>query len=159
MLQGVLERGTGRAGQLAVPAAGKTGTTDGYRDAWFAGYTPELVAVVWVGFDHGRAVGLPGSEAALPIWSEFMSKATAGRPMAVFQPPPGIGYARIDPASGGLATAACPESIEEAFPVDAVPSAPCALHSLSVPWPEEEESVEAQPEPSPDEPGRRWWPF
>jgi penicillin-binding protein 1B len=157
MLQGVLERGTGRTGRLAVPATGKTGTTDGYRDAWFAGYTPELVAVVWVGFDHGRAVGLPGSRAALPIWSEFMRKATAGRPVATFQPPPGISYARIDPESGGLATPSCPESIEEAFPVGAVPSTPCALHSMAAPW--QQEAADSVPPGSPSDPGQGWWPF
>jgi len=157
MLRGVLERGTGRAGRLAVPAAGKTGTTDAYRDAWFAGYTPDLVTVVWVGFDHGRAVGLPGSQAALPIWAQFMREATAGRPVVEFAPAPGIVFAQIDPVSGGLATPACPEVIEEAFPIDAVPADPCPLHwSSTVPW--TRPVYPSRPEDT-AEPQEGWWPF
>ena len=157
MLRGVIERGTGRAGRLEVPAAGKTGTTDGYRDAWFAGYTPDLVAVVWVGFDHGRPVGLPGSRAALPIWTEFMKSATAGQPVVAFRPPPGIVFADIDPATGGLATPLCPEVIEEAFPIDAVPAEPCPVHwSSTDPW-------RRPAQPAPAKPARKerrgWWPF
>lgn len=158
MLRGVIDRGTGRAGQLNVPAAGKTGTTDGYRDAWFAGYTPELVAVVWVGFDQGRAVGLPGSQAALPIWADFMKMATRGRPATPFRPPPGIVLALIDPATGGLATALCPDVIEEAFPADAVPAAQCALHPVGAAAPTATPPPREKPAPRPQ---RRWlpWPF
>jgi penicillin-binding protein 1B len=161
MLRGVLERGTGRAGRLDVMAAGKTGTTDGYRDAWFAGYTPDLVAVVWVGFDQGRALGLTGSQAALPIWKEFMTMATAGRPSSALRPPPGTALALIDPATGELATRLCPETIEEAFPIDAVPVADCLLHPFST----VRSGRESRPEPSRAEPTpprareRRWWPW
>lgn len=160
MLRGVLERGTGRAGQLDVPAAGKTGTTDAYRDAWFAGYTPDLVAVVWVGFDHGRAVGLPGSRAALPIWADFMKMAARGRPVTAFRPPPGVALAFVDPVTGGLATPLCPDVIEEAFPLEAVPAASCALHevptSAAVPTVGPPRRDKAPPRQQ-----RRWlpWPF
>jgi penicillin-binding protein 1B len=162
ILRGVLDRGTGRSGQLPVPAAGKTGTTDGYRDAWFAGYTPDLVAVVWVGFDHGRALGLPGSRAALPIWTKFMKMAIAGRPVSVFRPPPGVMFARIDPTTGGLATPQCVEAIEEAFPADALPTAPCAVHSLTTaPWTAEGSYPRPRTPTSPPTPTRqrRWWLF
>jgi membrane carboxypeptidase/penicillin-binding protein len=113
--------------------------------------------VVWVGFDHGRAVGLPGSQAALPIWAQFMREATAGRPVVQFTPAPGIVFTAIDPATGGLATPTCPEVIEEAFPIDAVPADPCPLHwSSTVPWKrpvhpsKPEDAAEAQ---------EGWWPF
>ena len=161
MLRGVLDRGTGRAGQLDVPAAGKTGTTDGYRDAWFAGYTPDLVTVVWVGFDQGRVLKLPGSKAALPIWTHFMRIATAGRPGTPFRAPPGVVLATIDPESGELATEQCPTVIEEAFPVGATPTTPCQLHVPSL-------ADANRSNGGPEKPGqdggahkRRWlpWPF
>ena len=68
-------------------AAGKTGTTNDYKDAWFVGYTPDLLAVVWVGFDGQSKLNLSGSEAALPIWTEFMKSATANMPVTDFVPP------------------------------------------------------------------------
>lgn len=131
ILEGVLDRGTGadvrRLGFLE-PAAGKTGTTNDYRDAWFAGFTPDLVAVVWVGFDDNRPVGLTGAQAALPIWVRFMKEATAAYPSRPFQPPPGVRLVRIDPESGKLATERCPRSIEEAFLEGEEPVEPCPLH-------------------------------
>jgi membrane carboxypeptidase/penicillin-binding protein len=69
------------------PAAGKTGTTNDYKDAWFVGYTPDLLAVVWVGFDGQSKLNLSGSEAALPIWTEFMKSATASMPVTDFVAP------------------------------------------------------------------------
>jgi penicillin-binding protein 1B len=161
MLRGVLERGTGQAGQLEVPAAGKTGTTDGYRDAWFAGFTPDLVAVVWVGFDQGRALKLPGSRAALPIWAQFMKMATAGRPGTPFRAPPGVVLSYIDPESGELATDQCPTAIEEAFPLGASPTTPCRIHSASVPVVDSTNGDRERPEPRDGSRRRRWlpWPF
>src|SRR6185295_19502651 len=70
------------------PAAGKTGTTNDYKDAWFVGYTPDLLAVVWVGFDGQSKLNLSGAEAALPIWTEFMKAATASMPVTDFVGPP-----------------------------------------------------------------------
>jgi len=90
LLAGVLDRGTAftaRRMGFNRPAAGKTGTTNDYKDAWFVGYTPDLLAVVWVGFDGQSKLNLSGSEAALPIWTEFMKSATAGMPVTDFIAP------------------------------------------------------------------------
>ncbi len=90
LLKGVLDRGTGAAARrlgFTRPAAGKTGTTNDYKDAWFVGYTPDLLAVVWVGYDGPAKIGLSGAEAALPIWTEFMKNATANMPVTDFIPP------------------------------------------------------------------------
>jgi penicillin-binding protein 1B len=132
LMEGVLDRGTARRARgmgFKRPAAGKTGTANDYRDAWFLGFTPTLLTVVWVGFDERPDLNLSGSEAALPIWTEFMKKATAGLPDTPFLPPPGIVLARIDPASGLLATADCPRSLEEAFFEGQQPASLCPLHS------------------------------
>ncbi len=132
LMEGVLDRGTGRRARsmgFTRPAAGKTGTTNDYRDAWFLGFTPDLLTVVWVGFDGRTDLNLAGSEAALPIWTEFMKKATSGFPETTFLPPPGIVLARIDPASGQLATPDCPRSLEEAFFEGQQPASLCPLHS------------------------------
>ena len=91
LLKGVMDRGTGapaRRWGFTRPAAGKTGTTNDYKDAWFVGYTPELLAVVWVGYDGPAKIGLSGAEAALPIWTEFMKAATVGTPVTDFAAPP-----------------------------------------------------------------------
>jgi penicillin-binding protein 1B len=130
-LEGVLDRGTGHAARLAgidFPAAGKTGTTDAYRDSWFVGYTPDLVCVVWVGRDSGDPTGLTGSSGALRIWTRFMKSVYPAGGRYDFATPPGITIAEIDPESGFLATYACPESFPEAFPDDLVPSQTCPLH-------------------------------
>jgi penicillin-binding protein 1B len=131
LMEGVLDRGTGRSARargFSLPAAGKTGTTNDYRDAWFAGFTPSLLTVVWVGFDHKRALNLAGAEAALPIWTDFMKQATASQPPNPFVPPPGVVLVRIDPASGLLATPECPTVIEEAFYKEDEPTTTCPLH-------------------------------
>ncbi len=129
LLQGVIERGTGR-GVRALgfnkPAAGKTGTTSDFRDAWFVGYTPETLALVWVGFDHNKSLNLTGAEAALPIWTNIMSRVTATEPEREFVPPPGIVIRRIDPASGLLSARQCPDGIDEAFLEGTEPTATCA---------------------------------
>jgi len=130
-LEGVLDRGTGHAARLAgvdFPAAGKTGTTDAYRDSWFAGYTPDLVCVVWVGRDTGGPTGLTGSSGALRIWTRFMKSVYPAGGRSSFRVPPGITMAEIDPESGFLATSACPEPFPEAFPDDLVPKETCPLH-------------------------------
>jgi membrane carboxypeptidase/penicillin-binding protein len=90
LLKGVLDRGTAVAARrmgFTRPAAGKTGTTNDYKDAWFVGYTPDLLAVVWVGFDGQSKLNLSGAEAALPIWTEFMKSATASMPVTDFISP------------------------------------------------------------------------
>jgi penicillin-binding protein 1B len=132
MLQSVMNQGTGagaRAAGFALAAGGKTGTTNDLRDAWFIGFTPELLTAVWVGFDDNRPIGLSGSQAALPIWTAFMRKALAGRPNIPFEPPEeGIEFASVDAETGQLATAACPRVLSEAFLTGTVPTRTCELH-------------------------------
>ncbi len=118
LLRGAIERGTGwKARALGRPAAGKTGTTNDYRDAWFIGYTPGLVSGVWVGYDDHRSIGPKetGARAALPIWLEFMKKAHAGREPEEFSVPGGIIFKQIDLKTGLLSTENCKQSIREAF--------------------------------------------
>jgi penicillin-binding protein 1B len=131
LLKGVLDRGTADSARRAGftrPAAGKTGTTNDYKDAWFVGYTPDLLTVVWVGFDNQSKLGLSGSQAALPIWTDFMIRATAGTPVTDFVPPPGIKFVDVDPISGQLATPRCTSVIREAFVEGDEPALTCALH-------------------------------
>jgi penicillin-binding protein 1B len=134
LLKGVLDRGTAdgaRRSGFTRPAAGKTGTTNDYKDAWFVGYTPDLLTVVWVGFDNKAKLGLSGSQAALPIWTEFMKRATAGTPVTDFVVPPGIKIVEIDPLSGQLATPNCSYVLREAFLEGEVPTTTCPLHPVS----------------------------
>lgn len=140
LLQGAIDRGTGRGARemgFTRPAAGKTGTTNEERDAWFAGFTPDLLTVVWVGFDHDRPVRLTGAQAALPIWTDFMKAATAAYPPSSFLPPPGVSVVDIDPESGALASPDCPRRTEEAFRRGSEPTQLCPLHGgprLHWPW-------------------------
>src|SRR5262249_20772438 len=115
MLEQVVEHGTGtgvrKAGFLR-PAAGKTGTTNDSVDAWFAGYTPNLLAVVWSGFDQKEALGLTGAEASLPAWVDFMKEAAASRPASDFPIPSGVVRVRVDPLTGYRANPYCPVTME-----------------------------------------------
>ena len=101
---------------------GKTGTTNDFVDAWFAGYQPGLVAIAWIGFDNPRSLGRneTGSQAALPIWMGYIAKALKGVPEQPFEMPPGITTARIDKATGQLAPAGDPNSMLEVFKVEDV---------------------------------------
>jgi membrane carboxypeptidase/penicillin-binding protein len=130
LLKGVFERGTARSvsSRMRFPAAGKTGTTNDNRDAWFAGYTPRLAALVWVGYDKPRSIGRTGSQAALPIWTDFMGRTSDWLVTEDFVPPPGIVFREVDRMSGGLATRACTDRITEAFLVGTEPTEPCNLH-------------------------------
>lgn len=104
MLRSVVDEGTGKlAAELGRPVAGKTGTTNDARDAWFAGYTPDHVAVAWVGFDVPRSLGKleSGSDLALPIWLAAMQVAEHDLPICEFDHPPGLGRAWIDRETGG----------------------------------------------------------
>ncbi len=99
MLESVVQYGTGRRVRtLERPAAGKTGTTNDFHDAWFIGYTPEIVAGVWVGFDNQVSLGKreSGGRVAAPIWLAFMQKALQGQPVTDFPIPPGIRFVRQD---------------------------------------------------------------
>jgi penicillin-binding protein 1A len=133
MMQSVMDHGTGypaRAAGLMVPAAGKTGTTDDYSDAWFIGYTPSLAAGAWVGFDVKKQMGkgVTGAVGALPIWTQFMLAATRGRPVEQFNVP-GQGEVReICTETGLLATETCPTVTAEVFPPGTEPSEYCNVH-------------------------------
>jgi penicillin-binding protein 1B len=131
LLKDVLNKGTGasvRARGFALPAAGKTGTS---RDGWFAGYTSNLVTVIWIGFDDNRDLGLAGGATAAPIWAEFMKKATllpAYKDVKDFEVPQGVQAAMIDPESSQLATSSCPVSREEVYVQGSAPTQLCELH-------------------------------
>jgi penicillin-binding protein 1B len=132
MMRSVMNEGTGagaRAAGFSIDAAGKSGTTNDLRDAWFVGFTPELLTVVWVGMDDNQPVGLSGSQAALPIWTTFMSKALAGRESTSFQTPAGITFLDIDRDTGRVAGPLCPRIFSEAFIAGTEPTEACSLHS------------------------------
>ena len=112
MMRGVLSAGTGqiiRRMGFDLPAAGKTGTSDDFRDAWFTGFTPTLSVSVWVGYDRGvsmrdvNGVGITGGKAAAPIWADFMIRATSGEPAREFTVPSDIHFEMVDPVSGEIA--------------------------------------------------------
>ena len=132
MLKSVMREGTAASAAglgFTADAAGKTGTTNDYRDAWFAGFTPDLLCVVWVGFDDNTPVGLSGTRAALPIWIDFMKGALAGRPATEFPPPPeGIVFVEIDADTGLLARPGCPRKRSEVFVAGTEPREPCGVH-------------------------------
>lgn len=114
MLQAVLEEGTGKAARawgLSGSAAGKTGTTENYQDAWFIGYTPRLTCGVWVGHDLPRSLGRAAAGVALPVWTAFMKDAIALDGDSVFVRPPGLIEETMDPESGGRARAGCPARV------------------------------------------------
>ncbi|MGD0296152.1 MAG: PBP1A family penicillin-binding protein [Bryobacteraceae bacterium] len=132
LLEEVVRSGTG-AGMygrgINFPVAGKTGTSD--HDGWFAGFTSRLICVVWVGFDDNRPLNLEGAHSALPVWAEFMKRAHEHREyrnVSDFEPPAGVVSAQIDPASGQLATAACPKVRTEYFIEGTQPVEMCQLH-------------------------------
>jgi penicillin-binding protein 1B len=132
MLEEVLRTGTGggiRAPyHFYVPAAGKTGTS---RDGWFAGYTTELLCIVWVGFDDHRDLDLEGAHSAAPIWAEFMKRALdyrEYRDARQFVAPEGIVSIEIDPESGFPATPSCPTRRTEVYIAGTEPVGACPLH-------------------------------
>ncbi len=137
LMQSVINEGTGvrvRSLGFNLPAAGKTGTS---RDGWFAGYTKDLLAIAWVGFDDNSDLNVEGSRSALPIWTEFMLKSAqlypAPDPDAVyFSAPPGIEFARIDAESMLLANPSCETTFEEAFIAGTVPGSYCPLHGFRI---------------------------
>ena len=131
MMRSVINEGTGagaRAAGFALDAAGKSGTTNDLRDAWFVGFTPELLTVVWVGMDDNQPVGLSGTQAALPIWTSFMTRALAGRANVTFSAPDGISFVDIDRDTGKIAAPGCPRVFKEAFLTGTEPTEVCQLH-------------------------------
>lgn len=117
--------------KFKAPAAGKTGTTDDYSDAWFVGFIPRLACGVWVGFDEKKPIGpkMTGAAAALPAWCEFMNAAVAVYGEEEFTPPPGIVEVTTCTATGKIATAACPKTAKDAYRVGQAPSGVCTLHT------------------------------
>jgi penicillin-binding protein 1A len=125
LMRSVVERGTAqRAKRLGRAVVGKTGTTNQAKDTWFVGYSPELVAGVWVGFDDALSLGASetGGNTALPAWVEFMKAALSGRPATDFARPPGIQVERIDAQTGLLAFVDQEDAIEEEFLPGTVPT-------------------------------------
>jgi penicillin-binding protein 1B len=125
LMRGVVERGTAASlsRQGLGYVAGKTGTTNDYRDAWFVGYTPDLLTASWVGFDDGTPLRISSAEAALPIWSAFMRRAPHQK--ATIDPPEGVTLVDIGRASGGLWAPGCGERFREAFLTGSEPTEPC----------------------------------
>jgi penicillin-binding protein 1A len=118
MLRAVVLEGTGRAaGRVGRPLAGKTGTTDGCKDALFIGFSPTIVTGVWVGLDHHETLGdkETGARAALPIWIDFMEQALRGQPYRDFALPEGVVAVQMDAQSGLLASENCPDAVSAAF--------------------------------------------
>ena len=133
MLQGVVERGTGKRAQgLGRPIGGKTGTTDDYTDAWFVGFTPSLSIGVWVGYDQKISLGRreTGARAALPIWTEFLATALAGEPVESFPAPANVERVPIDRQTGlraGL-DSHCRDVTLEVFLEGTAPTTTCSEH-------------------------------
>ncbi len=140
LLEGAIERGTGwEARSLGRPAAGKTGTTNDYHDAWFIGYTPNLVTGVWVGYDDSTSIGprQTGARAALPIWLDFAKKALAGTTPKDFSVPQGVIFRDIDRRTGLLASETCGPAIREAYLPGTEPRTYCQGSSPQLEEPEE----------------------
>ena len=126
LMQSVVASGTGhRASLIGRPVAGKTGTTNEAKDAWFIGYIPQLVAGVWVGYDQERSLGAGGSggQAAAPIWAEFMQKSVSGMPVEDFEAPENVSFVLINPRTGKLAREGTPGAVMECFIKGTEPSA------------------------------------
>ena len=131
VLKGVLDHGTAaRARGLGVtgPMAGKTGTTNNFHDAWFIGFSPRILAAVWIGFDDERNVGLAGGTAAVPIWSQWVRNLPPSWTQVDFPRPRTILEQTVDPEGAGLAVAACPTQLTEPFRPGTEPTNYCRLH-------------------------------
>jgi penicillin-binding protein 1B len=135
MLQEVMRSGTAagvRARGFRLPAAGKTGTS---HDGWFAGFTSQLLCVVWVGFDDYSDLGLEGAKSALPIWTEFMTEAARFKQYGdakPFKPPQGVTQVSVDPQSGQLAGPGCPTGVSTYFVDGTQPEAQCVPQQVEI---------------------------
>jgi penicillin-binding protein 1B len=150
LLEGVINRGTGvrvRGMGLRGAVAGKTGTTDDEYDLWFVGITPELVAVVWVGYDEPRTIGVQSSQGALPIWVDFMLDAVGDRVRGSFPRPPNILELDINPETGALATIGCPQRAPEFFLPGTEPTEICGWQSARADEPRASEDDSAGHDP------------
>jgi len=151
VMKGVIQRGTGaRARVLDRPLAGKTGTTDDATDLWFVGFSPSLVAGVWIGYDIKRSLGSAetGGRLALPIWIQFMQKALAGSEVEDFPVPENVVAVRVDHQTGLPTSPGDPDAIMEYFIKGAEPKA--ARAGGPAPAPAASEAVPA-PMDSPDQ--------
>ena len=142
MLKDVLTYGTAKSLHTfsqAHPAAGKTGTTDNYMDAWFIGYTPNLVTGIWIGYDQPKSggKGFTGGAVAAPIWERLMNKVVVSRPDMDFPRPETVVTLSIDPASGLLAREECPQKQDEHFVSGTEPMEYCTRHGGAPPLPAE----------------------
>jgi len=157
MMESVIENGTAasaRALGFTAPAAGKTGTTDDYSDAWFVGYVPGVVSGVWVGFDRKQKIGpgMTGAAAALPIWVDVMLAATKNRPPQDFPVPSGVVSRLICTETGLLANPACPSTEIELFREGSEPTGYCNVHTGTAKPPTETPDFhETDTEAPPDE--------
>lgn len=135
LLQSTVSDGTAKhLPQLGWPyaSAGKTGTTNDGRDAWFIGYTPELLAGVWVGSDIGKQISVAGGRNALPHWASFFVSAYQGSKPKEFEPAQGVVKLKIDPLNGLIAQSGCPEKKLEVFMEGTQPTKPCPIHAGGV---------------------------
>jgi penicillin-binding protein 1A len=137
MLSSVMNSGTGapaRAQGFTLPAAGKTGTADDYADAWFLGFTPRIVAGVWVGYDLLKPIGhgMTGTQAALPIWTQVMKRATLGDEPIEFTVPPEMREVTVCTDTGLPAAPDCPEQTSEFFLEGSIPTENCYLHGTFI---------------------------
>lgn len=152
MLKDVLAYGTAKklhAFGQAHAVAGKTGTTEDFKDAWFVGYTPRLVTGVWVGHDRPRTEGrgFTGGVIAAPIWERFMAQAMASRPAGDFPRPEDVRVRTVDPATGALARQTCPEARQAFYLAGTEPAQACAQHEGDpVAQPEDSAAVPPQPD-------------
>jgi penicillin-binding protein 1B len=132
MLRSVVRKGTARSlSKMGIffPVAGKTGTTNDFRDGWFVGYTPDILALVWVGFDSGESIHATGSATALPIWADLMKAIPHWVSAEWFTMPPGVVKQTVCLHSGQLAVKnGCPDQMEELFLAIHVPTNYCPLH-------------------------------
>jgi penicillin-binding protein 1A len=156
MMRGVVDHGSGaviRRLGFTLPAAGKTGTTNSYKDAWFTGFTPTLSTSVWVGFDKERplrdknGVGITGGRGAAPIWARFMQRAMEGQPSREFKIPEDIHMETIDPQTGLPPDDFTRKTIRVALTMDQTASGTVIRRSAGTPLPDQQPNPPAQPSP------------
>jgi penicillin-binding protein 1B len=132
MLRSTVEQGTARSLKdmgIRFPAAGKTGTTNDFKDGWFVGYTPEIVTLIWIGFDDGTSLQAPASVLTLPIWADLMNAIPQHLSGTWFRTPPDIVVETVCRESGQRALASgCTSTLEEFFLAENTPKERCTLH-------------------------------
>jgi penicillin-binding protein 1B len=158
ILQDVFNYGTAaRARSLGFTRAfaGKTGTTSNYRDAWFIGYSPKILSLVWIGFDDAHSVRLAGGDACVPIWTAYMNRIAGMVPDVDWKRPDDVVSREVDPESGMLATPYCPQTHSEIFVAGTEPAVVCPLHAGSGEpsplWRDRDTFPGEQPPASPDQ--------